>query len=82
MSVSSDSPKCPAMIPIKNTKVTPKETPHTLIFPRAKPIAHIIDKTITACSALYSTKIELNHSIHQHLIFSGAKVEKNAQSAI
>ena len=41
-------PKCPAMIPTKNTKVTPSETPNIRSFPRASPVALISDKIITA----------------------------------
>ena len=39
---------CPAMMPTKNTKVTPNDTPHILIFPKTSPTAEISEITITA----------------------------------
>ena len=41
-------PKCPAMMPTKNTNVTPRDIPNTFIFPRASPVALISDRIITA----------------------------------
>ena len=44
-------PKCPAMIPAKNTNVTPSEIPHKRNLPKISPMAEINEITTTACSA-------------------------------
>ena len=44
-----ERPNWPKKIPTKNTKVTPSETPHTLILPRPSPQAMIMLRIITAC---------------------------------
>ena len=46
-----ESPKCPAKIPTKNTKVTPNEIPPIRSFPNPRPMADIKDITTTACKA-------------------------------
>ena len=46
---SIDSPMWPAMMPAKNTKVTPKDMPHMRIFPKARPTAIMTEIIITAC---------------------------------
>ena len=42
------TPKWPAMIPAKNTNVTPREIPKTFMLPNAMPVAQISDRIITA----------------------------------
>ena len=44
ISGSMAMPKCPAMMPAKNTNVTPSETPNMRILPSASPVAQINDR--------------------------------------
>ena len=56
-------PKCPAMIPVKNTNVTPSDTPKTFILPKASPVAHISDRIITAWMNVCSVNSSVNQFI-------------------
>lgn len=70
-----DNPKCPAMMPAKNTNVTPNEMPQTCIFPNPNPIAEISESTTTACKAECSTnKLYSQSNVHSILQFQAAKI--------
>ena len=60
-----ENPRCPAMIPIKKTNVTPSETPKRWSFPNPNPIAVISDNIMTACKAEFSKNKSVNHSMPQ-----------------
>ena len=56
-------PKCPARMPVKNTKVTPSDIPHILILDRARPTAHIMHSTRIAWVNVCSVNMLLIQSI-------------------
>ncbi len=51
MLLSMVNPKWPAMIPMKNTKATPKEMPLKWSLPSASPKEQMAESTTMACTA-------------------------------
>ena len=62
---SIEKPKCPAIMPVKKTNVTPSEMPKNRILPNPSPMAVIVERTMTACRGLCSKNRLFNHSMLQ-----------------
>ena len=60
---STERPRCPARIPAKNTKATPKPIPRHFTLLKTRPTAAMALITTTAWKADCSLKRESNHSI-------------------
>ena len=56
-------PRCPAIIPAKNTKVMPNEMPNIFSRPKYTPTAATIEMTATACIIEGSASVSSNQFI-------------------
>ena len=58
------TPKWPAMIPVKKTKVTPRDIPNIFMLPKASPVAQMSERTSTACMNV----CWVNSSVNQFIV--------------